>query len=87
MAIGYSSGDPDGAANYLISRIDNLKRQLGVPGSLREQGIEESVFQAELPDFINKFNGNPNLPPLISNPEKCTTENMRELFKATYFGA
>jgi acetaldehyde dehydrogenase/alcohol dehydrogenase len=86
MAIGYGSADPDGAAAYLIGRIEDLEKKLGVPANLREQGIDEKVFQGELPDFVAKFNYNPNLPPLISNPEKCTSDNMKRLYEATYSG-
>jgi alcohol dehydrogenase class IV len=86
VALGYGSNDCNGAAAYLVERIENLKKQLGVPANLQEQGIAESTFMAELPDFIEKFKMNPNLPPLISNPRKCTPENMRELFLATYSG-
>ncbi len=86
MATGYTLGDPAGAADYLIERINQLKKRLGVPANLREQGIPESVFMAELPGFIEKFKLNPNLPPLISNPQTCTPENMKELFIATYSG-
>lgn len=85
-AIGYISGGPDEAADYLISRINGLKKQLGVPDNLREQGISESVFQAALPGFITKFNQNPNLPPLVSNPQKCTAENIKALYNTTYYG-
>jgi acetaldehyde dehydrogenase / alcohol dehydrogenase len=85
-SIGYAGGQ-DGAADYLITRINNLKKELGVPDSLREQGISESIFKAELPGFIAKFNNNPNLPPLISNPQKCTAENMTDLYNKTYYGS
>ncbi|MBN1191290.1 MAG: iron-containing alcohol dehydrogenase [Dehalococcoidales bacterium] len=85
-AAGYASCIREGAAGYLIKLIEGLKKHLGVPANLKEQGIPENTFTAELPGFIEKFKMNPNLPPLVSNPETCTPENIRELFLATYSG-
>jgi hypothetical protein len=39
-----------------------------------------------LPGFIDDFNKSPNVPPLMSNPQKCTAENIKELFDASYSG-
>jgi len=85
-AIGYSGNDINQASDYLVNRVSDLQKQLGVPETLKEYGISESLFKAELPDMMADFNENPMPPPLISNPQKCTTENMEKLFTATYYG-
>jgi len=79
-AIGYSGQNADQASDYLVKRILDLKKKLGVPETLKEYGIAEDIFKAELPDMIADFNKNPMLPPLVSNPQKCTVENMEKFW-------
>jgi acetaldehyde dehydrogenase/alcohol dehydrogenase len=84
-AVGFTPGNGD-PAGYLVARIKDMMKQLGVPLSLREQGISQGVYDAELPGFIDDFQKSPNVPPLMSNPQKCTAENIKELFDASYSG-
>ncbi len=85
-AIGYPGQNADQASDYLVKTILDLKKKLGVPETLKEYGIAEDIFKAELPDMIADFNKNPMLPPLVSNPQNCTVENMEKLFKDSYYG-
>jgi acetaldehyde dehydrogenase/alcohol dehydrogenase len=36
------------AAQRLIDKLDDLKRQVGIPASIRETGIDEKAFMAEV---------------------------------------
>jgi acetaldehyde dehydrogenase/alcohol dehydrogenase len=85
QAIGYIGNDNNAAASYLVRRVSDLKKRLGVAANLREHGILESAYTAELPHLIKDFNRAPMTPPILSNPQKCTEENMKALYNEMCF--
>ncbi len=86
LAIGYNGKNKDEAAGYVISQVNDLMKRLGVPLTLGEQGIAESVYTAELQGFLQDFTKSTILPPLMSNPRKGTAETIKELYNAIYYG-
>jgi alcohol dehydrogenase class IV len=85
QAIGYKGNRNDDAAPYLVDRVNQLKKSLGVAANLRDHGITESACLAELPAFMDDFNRAPSVPPIMSNPQKCTVENMKALYQEICF--
>ena len=85
QAIGYPGNDHNAAASYLVHRVNDLKKRLGVAANLRDHGISENGCNAELPSFLNDFTKAPMVPPILSNPQKCTVENMKVLYNEICF--
>jgi alcohol dehydrogenase class IV len=82
-AIGFDGQDSDQAVNYLIQRVNTLKRQLHVQGSYKDAGISEDIFAAKLPDLVKRASV---FPVTALNPRKPSSEEMEALFKACYRG-
>ena len=67
----------------LISMIDELNTKLNIPHSMKEYGISEEDFKANL-EFISK---NAVLDACTgSNPREIDAETMAKLFECTYYG-
>ena len=48
QAIGFKGNPNDDAASYLVDRINDLKKQMGIAANLRDHGITEDACLAEL---------------------------------------
>jgi acetaldehyde dehydrogenase/alcohol dehydrogenase len=86
VVTGYRGKNKDEATNYVVDQINSLMKQLGVGLTLRENGVAENAFTAELPGFLQDFARSTMLPPLMSNPGKGTVDTIKELYNAIYYG-
>lgn len=67
----------------LIDFIDNLNKELNIPSSMKEYGVKEDEFKANL-KFVSH---NAVLDACTgSNPREINDETMEKLFECTYYG-
>jgi len=82
-SIGYSGEDPSKAADYLLQRIWHLQKQLDMPGSYKEAGINESAYKERIKEFAQTSR---TYPTTMTNPRKPTVEELEFLYQACYGG-
>ena len=82
-SIGYNGDDRGKAVDYLIQRIDEVKKQLKVQRSFKEVGIGERAYSARVKEFATKALV---AAPTLVNPRKPTMKEMEDLFLACYRG-
>jgi hypothetical protein len=82
-AIGYSGDDPSGAGDYLLQRIRQAQKQLGMPGSYKEAGIKESAYNEKIKEFALTSR---TYPTTLTNPRTPTVEELESLYQACYQG-
>ncbi|HOT62229.1 MAG TPA: iron-containing alcohol dehydrogenase, partial [Treponemataceae bacterium] len=82
LGLGGKTGEEK--VERLIAAIDELKRKLDIPASLRDAGIEEKAFLANL-DALSEMafddqctGGNPRYP---------LVREIAEMYKKAYYGA
>jgi len=69
------------AAQRLIDKLDDLKRQVGIPASIRETGIDEKAFMAEVDMLaVNARGARPD-------PEGHYVAAIRDIFLKAWEGA
>ena len=82
-SIGLEGSTDAELTDALIERINKFNNDLNIPHSMKEYGVEEDDFKANL-DFISKnavadaCTG--------SNPREIDAETMARLFECTYYG-
>lgn len=82
-AVGYNGKERDGGVNYLVERIDKIRRHLSVPGSYREAGIPQDAYQSKVKKFAEEAY---TFRPTLSNPRRPSIEELETLFTACYEG-
>lgn len=82
--VGLGGKTPEEKVERLVAAIDELKRKLDIPASLRDAGIEEKAFLANL-DALSEMafddqctGGNPRYP---------LVREIAEMYKKAYYGA
>ena len=82
-SIGLEGSTDAELTDALIERINKFNKDLNIPHSMEEYGIEEEDFKANL-EFISK---NAVLDACTgSNPREIDPETMEKLFECTYYG-
>jgi len=84
-AIGYNGSDRSEALDYLVQRVVDIRKQVGIPDSYRDAGISEDGYRAELKGFTEESAAEGSAV-LKSNPRKCTAEEWKELYDASFYG-
>jgi acetaldehyde dehydrogenase/alcohol dehydrogenase len=81
--LGLGGNTPDEKVEMLIAAINRLKKQLGLPGSIREAGVAEKEFRAQL-DMLaaNAFDDQCT----GANPRYPLIPEIKELFVRAYEG-
>jgi alcohol dehydrogenase class IV len=82
-AIGYCGEDPSKAVDYLIQRIREVQKQLNIPGSYREAGLNEGTYREKIKEFALTSG---TYPTTLTNPRKPTVEELESLYQACYGG-
>jgi alcohol dehydrogenase class IV len=82
-AIGYSGEVPSKAADYLTQRVRQVQKQLDMPGSYQEAGLNESTYEKKIKEF-SLTSG--TYPTTLTNPRKPTIEELESLYRACYRG-
>ncbi|MFC2035651.1 iron-containing alcohol dehydrogenase [Chloroflexota bacterium] len=82
-AVGYNGSNRSEAVDYLVDKVIELNRQLGIPGSYSEAGVSEDAYRAGLPQFIDETLAGYQAG---YSARKCTAENIKELYDASYYG-
>jgi acetaldehyde dehydrogenase/alcohol dehydrogenase len=81
--LGINPKDNDDAVEILAQKVEELNKQLNIPATLKEYGIDEKEFLKKLPDLAD-----------LAFSDQCTTANPRlplvseleELYLAAYYG-
>jgi len=82
-AVGYNGDNGPKAIDYLIQRIRQLQKQLGMPGSYKEVGIKETAYYDKIKEFAQTSR---TYPTTLVNPRPATVEEFEALYKACYQG-
>ncbi len=81
--LGLNGRSNDELVESLIDYINEFNKKMNIPSSLKEFGLAEDKFLANLDD-ISK---NAVLDPCTgTNPREISVEQMKELFKTAYYG-
>jgi alcohol dehydrogenase len=79
-ALGLKPDNERDAAKKLIAALESLKKQIGLPSSLKEAGVNEKKFMAEL-DEMSRLT-------VAGHPERPTTlQDARDLYLKAWLGA
>ncbi|CZT57527.1 bifunctional acetaldehyde-CoA/alcohol dehydrogenase [Solibaculum mannosilyticum] len=81
--LGIAGSTTEESVENLIKAVKELNRQVGMPASIRETGVEESDFMSKVEDLADK-----------AFEDQCTTVNPRmplvselvEIYKQAYYG-
>jgi alcohol dehydrogenase class IV len=72
-----------GKNNYLIQRVRQVQKQLDMPGSYQEAGLNESTYEKKIKDSALTSG---TYPTTLTNPRKPTVEELESLYRACYRG-
>lgn len=81
--LGLSGNNEEELVESLISMVKELNKEMGIPASLKEYGIDEDEFNSKL-DLISEraildaCTG--------SNPRKVNKDEMKKIFQCVYYG-
>ena len=81
--LGLSGNTTDELVDSLTSMIKEMNKNMNIPSTLKEYGISEEDFKANL-DFISKHALEDTC--TGANPRKINFEEMKKLFTAIYYG-
>ena len=82
-AAGLTGKDDAELTEKLLNRIRDMNKQMGIPATLKEFGINEAEFKAKLKDISVNAVGDACTG---SNPRKITPAQMEELLTCIYYG-
>lgn len=81
--LGLEGSSEEELVKSLVKMIKDFRISMDMPGSLKEFGISEEEFMSSLDDISEGAVGDPCTG---TNPRDISVDEMKELFKATYFG-
>ena len=77
------SAPPGKAGEKLVGRIRDLSREIGIPGSIQEAGINKKEFHSQLEKLVDDaFNDTQ----MITAPRTPSFPELEELFKYAFIG-
>ncbi len=82
-AIGFSGEGASKATDYLIQRVQQVQKQLDMPRSYQEAGLDESTYEKKIKEFALTSG---TYPTTLTNPRKPTVEELESLYRACYRG-
>jgi alcohol dehydrogenase class IV len=82
LGLGFSA--PAGKEGEILAgRVRDLSQEVGIPGSIKEAGIEEEDFLAQLDKLVDDaFNDTQ----MITSPRTPSFQELEDLFKYAYYG-
>jgi len=81
--IGLAGATEAELVESLVNLVRDLRTQMNMPHSLKEFGVEEEFFLANLDEIARTSVADPCTG---TNPRDISVEEMKELFKAVYYG-
>ena len=81
--LGLTGNTTEELVQALITFVNDLNKAMKVPSTLKEFGIEESVFLENLEDISKNAVSDPCTG---TNPREISVSEMKELFKTAYYG-
>lgn len=81
--LGLAGNTEDELVNSLVSVVKQFRKDMGMANSLKEFGLSEEVFNKNLQSISETAVTDPCTG---TNPREISVEQMKELFKAVYYG-
>ena len=82
--LGLSGSSETELVASLVELIRTFNKTMGIPGSLKEFGLDETIFL----DNLDEISRNSIADPCTgTNPREISVEQMKDLFKKSYYGA
>ena len=82
--LGLSGSSETELVASLVELIRTFNKTMGIPGSLKEFGLDETIFL----DNLDEISRNSIADPCTgTNPREISFEQMKDLFKKSYYGA
>lgn len=81
--LGLPASTPEEGVESYATACENLRSRLGMPGSFKEMGIDETDFMGSL-DVLAMRSFEDQCAP--ANPRIATLEHMKEMMEACYYG-
>lgn len=81
--LGLQGNTEDELVNSLVDLVKQLRKDMGMVNSLQEFGISEEMFMENLQAISETSVADPCTG---TNPREISVEEMKELFKAVYYG-
>ncbi|MYL38916.1 iron-containing alcohol dehydrogenase [Halobacillus litoralis] len=81
--IGLSGQSDAELVDRLIEWVRNLNKEMGIPNTLKDFGVEEELFK----EHVDQMAANAVEDPCTgTNPRETSVEQMKQLFEAAYYG-
>ncbi|MCR8746241.1 iron-containing alcohol dehydrogenase [Romboutsia lituseburensis] len=81
--LGLSGNTEDELVNSLVNVVKQFRKDMGMANSLKEFGLSEEIFNKNLQSISETAVADPCTG---TNPREISVEEMKELFKAVYYG-
>ncbi|MCE9675990.1 iron-containing alcohol dehydrogenase [Paraclostridium bifermentans] len=81
--LGLAGNTEDELVNSLVNVVKQFRKDMGMANSLKEFGLSEEVFNKNLQSISETTLADPCTG---TNPRQISVEEMKELFKAVYYG-
>ena len=81
--LGLEGNTEDELVNSLVNVVKQFRKDMGMANSLKEFGLSEEVFMENLQSISETAVADPCTG---TNPREISVEEMKELFKAVYYG-
>lgn len=82
-SLGLAGSNDQELVTSLVETIRKMNTSFGIPANLKEAGLSEAQFSAELQSTSEAALGDPCTG---MNPRKASVEDIMEIYKAAYFG-
>lgn len=81
--LGLAGNTEDELVNSLVNVVKQFRKDMGMANSLKEFGLSEEVFKQNLQSIAETAVADPCTG---TNPREISVEEMKDLFKAVYYG-
>lgn len=81
--LGLKGNSTDELVNSLVEMVKDFRVKMNMPGTLKEYGIDEEFFKANVAEISKHTVGDPCTG---TNPREVSVEEMIKIFEATYYG-
>ena len=82
-SLGLVGSNDEKLVAALVEKLRQMNTSFGIPLTLKDAGLAEERFTAELREMSEAALGDPCTG---TNPRKPTVEEIMEIFKAAYYG-
>jgi len=81
--LGLAGDTTEALVKALIQLVEDFNKEMGIPSTLKEFGVDESLFTRNLDSISENAVGDPCTG---TNPREISVEQMKQLFMTAYYG-